>query len=216
MDNNEEIENLLSEPIEGNEEKTGLGVLTYLWTEYRPMFENANVDLIRLENEVSFLIRRGIALRKKEPTISKLDLLAKIEQGDNVHNEALGGLILLHIYKVNHCGNGCSESLGRLTNIICTGARSGLGNKMIEDIIRLHFIPPVETAEFRELLKEIVLLWVQCGGSEAIAQDEKRSLKRKLEKGLRSILPIGSETGSASRRALAKRRKRQERLLPML
>ena len=79
------------------------------------------------------MIRKGIAIKKSNPSITKLDVLAKIEHGDDTRKKALGGLILLHIYKVNHCGNGCSESLGRLTNIICTGVRSGLGNKMIEE-----------------------------------------------------------------------------------
>ena len=73
------------------------------------------------------LISYGIELKKSNPKIDTLDLLAKVENPE-MRKEALGAVQLLHIYKVNIVGNGCSESMGRQTNIICHGVRAGMGN----------------------------------------------------------------------------------------
>ena len=137
----------------------------------------------------------------EEPDITKLDLFAKVERADFC-TRAPGAYLFLHIYKLQRLSNGTSETWGRLANIISNGVRQRMGPVTIENLIRLHYTPPMETSEFKSFCRQVARLWIQSGGQLAVC---RKGTKRKLKETQSTILPIRKGKSNTSKSIQARR-----------
>ena len=80
-----------------------------------------------------------------------------------------------------------------------------MGVLMMENLLRLHNLPPLESAKAEKWFERLVHYWIMCGGQQAMC---KRSNKRRLADP--TVLPAGNHNASSdSSKALASRRMRQ-------
>ena len=120
--------------------------------------------------------------------------------------KAKHGRGLLQVYKVIHVSNGISEILGHIINEMVNGPRLRMGVMMMENLLRLHNLPPLESAKADKWFERLVHYWIMCGGQQAMC---KRSNKRRLADP--TVLPAGKHKASSDiSKALASRRMRHK------
>ena len=85
------------------------------------------------------------------------------------------------------------------------GIRSQLGPMSLEDGLRLRCLPPIESPEVNEFLKDSLLpLWKDLGGHLARGLTESVSNKEY------TVLPKGNSRGHETSKALFKKRERSK------
>ena len=91
------------------------------------------------------------------------------------------------------------------------GIRSQLGPMSLEDGLRLRCLPPIESPEVNEFLKDSLLpLWKDLGGHLARGLTESVSNKEY------TVLPTGNSRGQETAKALFKKRERSKQFKPLL
>ena len=98
-----------------------------------------------LRKELAQIIKYGCELRSRKPDLELIDLLAELEVDLKKEDKCKHGLGLLQVYKVIHLSNGISEILGHIINEMVKSVRLRMGVMMMENLLRLHHLPPLES-----------------------------------------------------------------------
>ena len=185
-----------------------LGLPVYFYRAYKALFQYHGLTLPSiLRRELGELIRVGCEMKASEIDISPIDLLAKLEVQLRKEKKCKHACGLLQIYKVIHLSNGISETMGHIINSMVKGPRLKMGVLMMENMLRLHNLPPLESNEATMWLKRVLHFWILCNGQLSMCRG---SQKRRLAKP--TVLPQGNPNAkSLTSQALASRRKRQKR-----
>ena len=102
------------------------------------------------------MVRAGIELKSANPNLPVVDLLARLEVKLKLEGKAKHARGLLQVYKVIHVSNGISEITGHIVNEMVKGPRLRMGVMMMENLLRLHNLPPLESLEADKWIERLV------------------------------------------------------------
>ena len=203
----------LHEPIlfEGDEDnRRAKGPIFMIFNRFREGFRNRGHNLLDVEDDINFLIRNGIKIKKENPEISRVDIIARILEG--TREDHSGGHSFSELYLIQKASNAISETFGHNVNYHRAGVRSQLGPMSLEDGLRLRCIPPIESQEVTNFLqKELVPIWKSLGGQLARGLTSGKAAQKK-----HTILPIGSLSGQETSKALFRKRVKMQQYQPLL
>ena len=197
--------------MEGIEEITELGGCSYIYSEYRGIFKiNGFNDYTEVENSTVMCLLKAFQIKKKEPTIKRIDLYARVLTDKSILTNELPGVVLFEIYLTQKTSNGVCESVGRLSNLIREGVRARMGLLFLEVNLRLHFVSPLEEAwNWFEYVRKV---WVNCGGQQSKCKSSAKRVRRK-----ETVNPVGNEdVRSYTSKSMAKKRRLASRIAPLL
>ena len=117
--------------------------------------EQGHTNILEIENDLIFLIKKGIEVKKENPAIPRVELMSRILYGCRKTHSA--GHSFTELYLIQKGSNAISESLGHNVNVHRAGVRSQLGPMALEDGLRLRCIPPIESTEVTKFLKEEIV-----------------------------------------------------------
>ena len=141
----ESVQTLVGQPVDGIENITELGAVSYIFSEFRGIFKINNLlDYPAVENSAVACLLKANEIKIENPSITRVDLYAAVLQSECILQHHLPGVLFFEIYLTQKTSNGVCESLGRLSNIIREGVRARMGLLMLETNLRLHFLYPLE------------------------------------------------------------------------
>ena len=108
--------------------------------------------------------------------------------------------------------NSIAEVFGKLVNTFCSGVCLRMGVMSLENKLRLHYMPPMESWQVSAWIKKRILYyWKLCDGQLAMNPSGKRRVNKTM-----TVLPRGNISAkSVSSKALARRFIRQKRMFTM-
>ena len=169
-------------------------------------------DYSTFAKEFIILISRAIDLRKQNPLMARIDLLSKLEVSSEEKQDLMFARVILQAFKIQKVNNSVSETMGKICNLNSEGVRLKMGVLQLENLLRLHHMPPMAQDGVTEWCEKVRYFWELCGGQSAICPYSK---KRRLRE--EAVLPKGKEKGkSSSSRNQFSRYKRSRRYMSLL